>query len=68
MCIRIGFGGPSPPKLANLLKSLSKNQWKPAILDNFNGNFAIFSKIFKFYLNFRENLDKTVGNFETIHF
>ena len=36
--------GAKQPKLTNLSKQ-SKNQWKPAIFDNFKGNFAIFSNI-----------------------
>ena len=43
ICIWRGFGGRSPPTLANLWKSAYKNQWKPWILlKNFINSESIF--------------------------
>ena len=62
ICICLG-SGEETPKPANLLKSFSKNQWKPAIFDRFNGKFAIFQEVSNSIAFFR-----TCGKFTNIHF
>ena len=50
ICFVRGFAGRRQQKLANLLKSHSKNQWKSAVCRYFNRNFHIFKIFIEFFV------------------
>ena len=60
-----GSGVGEPTGHRRSFQQISKKSMKNLqFLTSFQGNFAIFSKFFKFYGIFGENLDKNLENFK----